>query len=680
LLIFDLESDGLLETITKIHCLTISKVQITKEELYTLSLEELTSRFTSGQKFRFRPDEVPEGFRMLQEALDNDEYICGHNIIDFDTEAGTKIFPEIFTVMREKRHLVLDTLVLSRLVYANIKDLDAPLLRSGKLPGKLYGSHSLRAWGYRLNVLKGDFALHTEEDAELWAIFTEEMFDYNLQDVVVTEHLCARLFAKRYSQEAVKLEHEIQWLMCQQKRNGFPFDVLKAQELEVNLRERLGVLETQLVDAAPLIPAPDFIPKRDNKRLGYIAGVPVKRYKAFNPNSRQMLEYIITKHFRYYPEDTDFYNVSEELKKTLDEEEILVRIHQGTIPLKIDETTFNFIKEDPEAPQELQSLAAVFEEYYTVSKRIGQLVDGKQGWLKNVKSDGAIHHSVNPNGAVTGRATHSSPNLAQVPKVQFGSDKKPLKGSEGKYGYDCRELFTVPSGWVQVGVDASGLELRCLAHFLFPYDNGFYADAVVHGDVHTLNQEAAGLPTRDNAKTFIYAWLYGAGDAKIGKIVKGDRSTGKRLKTAFLSKNPAIANLKKAIETALVAEMHRGRVRKWKKKWLRGLDGRQVHVRYLHAALNTLLQSAGALICKMWLVLTERMLVEEKGLTHGWSGDFAMLAWVHDEFQAACRSEEIAQIVKETAQEAMRKTGEIFGFRVQLDTEGKIGRNWAECH
>ncbi|GBG55173.1 DNA polymerase [Sporomusaceae bacterium FL31] len=681
MLLFDLEANGLLETITKIHCVTISKVNVTPEELYSLPPEELIERFKAGIKTKYRPDEVPEALKRIQKALNYGEPICGHNIINYDTEAMHKVYPEFFKVLREQCHLVYDTLVLSRLIYSNIKDLDAPLLRSGKLPGKLYGSHSLRAWGHRLGVLKGDFALHTEEDEDMWAIFTEEMLEYNFQDVVVTEHLAGRIFSKKYSEIAIRLEHEIQWLMCQQQRNGFPFDTAKALVLEEVLRVRLEELKAVLMDAAPPIPDKDFIPKRDNKKMGYVAGQAVKRFKKFNPNSRQMLEYIITKHYKYRPEEPDLYNVSDELKQQCSsEEELMYAILRMGLPLKIDETTFNFIKEDPEAPEELQQLAVLFEEYFTVTKRIGQLVDGKQGWLKNVKEDGNIHGSVNPNGAVTGRATHSSPNIAQVPKVQFGGDKQPLKGSEGKYGYDCRELFTVPEGWYQAGVDASGLELRCLAHFLYPYDSGYYAEAVVFGDVHTLNQEAAGLPTRDNAKTFIYAWLYGAGDAKIGKIVKGDKLVGKRLKAAFLSKNPAIANLKKAIETALVAEMYRGRVRKWRKKWLKGLDGRQLHVRYLHAALNTLLQSAGALICKKWLVETERILVEEKGLAHGWDGDFCICAWVHDEFQAACRSEEIAKVVVETAQEAMRRTQEFFGFRVQLDTDGKIGKNWAECH
>ena len=646
MLIFDLEANGLLDTITQIHCMTIS---------------DGTSRT------RYRPAEVPDAVLRLQNAIDNDEPICGHNIINYDTQAIAKVFPGLFHIPREKRHLVIDTLVLSRLIYTNLADLDAPLLRSGKLPGRLYKSHSLRAWGHRLGVLKGDYALHTEEDADCWATFNEDMLDYNEQDVVVTEALWAKLAAKEYSPMAIELEHHVQWLMTKQTENGFPFDVFKAKELEAVLRGKAANLILQLQKEVPPIPDKDFIPKRDNKRLGYVAGAPVKRFKEFKPNSRQQIEWIVTKHFGYRPDDIELYNIPKEVLKNYDEDELMEFCQKGKYPLKIDETTFKFVKNDEAAPEALRKLSATFEEYLTISKRLGQLADGNQAWLKAVGKDGNIHGSVVGNGAVTGRATHSHPNVAQVPKV----------GSP--YGAECRSLFTVPPGWYQVGVDASGLELRCLAHFMYPYDSGTYADTVVNGDVHTLNQQAAGLPTRDKAKTFIYAFLYGAGDAKIGKIVNGTNKDGKRLKKSFLEKTPAIALLRQAIENSLVAEMYRGRVRKWRRRYLKGLDGRHLHIRSLHAALNTLLQAAGALVCKKWIVLTEELLVA-RGMQHGWEGDFAYMAWVHDEIQVACRTEEIALAVVEVAQEAMRKTQEFFKFRVQLDTEGKIGKNWAECH
>lgn len=616
---------------------------------------------------RYRPEEVRASIDRLKDALKRGEMISGHNIINYDIPAIGIVFPD-FSVNRTKRHLVLDTLVLARLIFSNIKDLDAPLLRKGTLPGKLYGSQSLRAWGHRLGSLKGDFALHVPEDEEKWAIFTEEMLDYNEQDVVVCEKLLDLLESKGYSPEAITLEHEVAWLMAQQMRNGFPFDVEKAKELELVLRGKLADLNYRLLQVVPQIPDKVFVPKRNNKTLGYIAGVPVPRFKEFNPNSREQIRWIVNKFFGYIPQDPEVYKIEGDELRELSEDQIVLNINKGKYNLKIDDETFKFIKEDPEAPEELRAIAVPLEEYLMLSKRIGQLADGKQAWLKCVKEDGKIYGSINPNGAVTGRATHSHPNISQVPAIN------------SPYGKECRECFTVPEGWYQVGVDASGLELRCLAHYMYPYDNGAYGDLILNGDIHTANQKSAGLPTRDMAKTFIYGWLYGAGNAKIGKIVGGDAKDGMRLKKRFLENTPAIASLKSAIEDGLVAEMYRGRVRKWKRKWLRGLDGRQVHVRSLHSSLNTLLQSAGALICKKWIVLTEKILVEEKGLIHGWDGDFALMAWSHDEQQIACKTQETAELILEVAQEAMRRTQEHFKWRIQLDTEGKIGKNWKDCH
>lgn len=478
MLLFDIESDGLLDTITKVHCMTIKDSE-TKEVR------------------KYRPENIEQGLRFLLESVQNNRHICGHNVINYDIPAIEKVYPW-FQIPRDRRHLVVDTLVLSQLIYTNLGDLDLPLLRSGKLPGKLYKRHSLRAWGFRLGVLKGDFALHVEEDEEKWAVFSDEMLDYNAQDVEVTEALLERILAKGYSQQAIDLEHKTQWLISQQGRNGFPFDVFKAKELEATLRGATANLAVDLQKVVPPIPDKDFIPKRANKVLGYQVGVPVKRFKEFNPNSRQQIEWIITKFFGYQPTDPDLYNVPDDMDPETIDDSILA----GKIPLAIDDDMFKFLKEDQSAPEELRKLAAIFEDYLMHTKRLGQLIDGKQGWLKHVKSDGRIHGSITINGAVTGRASHSHPNIAQVPKV-IKTAEGIQKGKPGKYGWECRELFHAPQGWLQVGVDASGLELRCLAHFMYPFDKGLYADAVINGDVHTLNQQAAGLSIRDMAKTFI---------------------------------------------------------------------------------------------------------------------------------------------------------------------------------
>ena len=629
MLIFDIETDGLLDATTRLHCMSIYDT-------------------ATGEIQGYDPHNVEHGIWRLRLALECGEQIIGHNIISFDLPAIQKVYP-YFYVSREERRLVIDTLVLSRLIYSNLEQTDLGLMRNGTLPSKLYKSHSLRAWGYRLGEYKGDYG----EQETAWEEYSEDMLSYCKQDVVVTRNLLELLRSANYSDKAIRLEHDVAWLMAQQERNGFPFDREGAERLERTLRERGAVLSSQLTAAVPPLPDKVFIPKRDNKRLGYKKGVPIQRYKDFNPNSRKQIEYVFRQMHQYHPDNPDLYDTPEDCDDFMQ------------YRLKIDDETFRFIKDDDTAPEGVRSLAAIMEESLLIGKRLGQLADGKNAWLDMVGEDGRIHGHVITNGTVSGRAAHARPNIAQVPAVC------------SPYGRECRALFHA-GGWTQVGVDACGLELRCLAHYMSPYDGGQYAHTIISGDIHTMNQQAAGLPERNQAKTFIYAFLYGAGDAKIGRIIKGDATDGKAIKRKFLKATPAIKNLRDAVQNALV-ETDRGRIVRWKRHYLRGLDGRLLHVRSPHSALNLLLQSAGALICKKWIVLTEQHLIEQ-GLKHGWDGDFAFMAWIHDEFQCACRTPEIAQLVLDTAQAAMRETQEYFGFRMQLDTEGKIGKNWADCH
>ena len=627
MLVFDIETNGLLETVDKLFCISIYDTEAKRMDKYD-------------------PLCATEGVKRLFQALTEGETIAGHNIIGYDIPCLQKLCPNEFPFTREHRRFVFDTLIASRLIYANLDTLDLGLLKTGKLPKVLYKSHSLKAWGYRLGELKGTYG--EQEDA--WDTYTPEMLDYNEQDVIVSNLLLEKILEKEYSQTALDLEHEVAWLIADQERNGYPFDRKKAEELEKVLRIRHYELKKQIEETAPPIPDKLFIPKRDNKKLGYVKGVPIQRYKTFNSNSRQQIDYLLKEHFNYQPDNEDLYE--------RDEDGHITR-------LKIDETTLTFISNDEQATLELRHFASLLNEGLLVSKRLGQLADGNNAWLSMIKPDGRIHGCVITNGAVTGRATHSNPNVAQVPAVS------------APYGTECRELFNA-GGWTQVGVDASGLELRCLAHYMHPYDGGEYAHEILNGDIHTKNQINAGLPTRNNAKTFIYGFLYGAGDAKIGSIIKGTKEDGKRIKKKFLEATPAIKKLKQKIEETLVEYTSRNSQR-WKRRYLRGLDGRKLHVRSTHSALNLLLQSAGAIICKKWIVRTEERMIE-LGYKHGWDGDFAYMAWVHDEIQVACRTEEIARVLVEEAQKAMRDTQDYFDFRVQLDTEGKIGKNWRDCH
>lgn len=636
---FDLETNGLYWSVNKLWCMTI--IDTETEEV-----------------FAYEPDTVRDGVVRLMEFWKNGGTIGGHNVINYDIPVLMKLYPqlveEVWTKEAERR--VVDTLTLSRLIYSNLEQTDLGLMKSGQLPSRLYKSHSLEAWGYRLGNNKGNYG----KSEGAWEAYRPEMLEYNIQDVRVSIDLYNKLMAAKYDPRAIALEHAVAFLMAKQERNGFPFDVVGAEKLEAELRAKAAVINEKLRSTVPPLPDGVFVPKRDNKTKGYKAGVPIERTKIFNPKSRQQIEYVIRNIFGYTPQDPDLYALPDGTAEPYD---------FSTLRLKIEEGTFEAIQDDPDAPAGLKEIASMLAEGLMLSKRLGQIADGKNAWLSLYhKDDGCMHGTVITNGTVSGRAAHANPNMGQIP------------ANGHPYGEECRALFgaSFKDGWIQAGIDAAGLELRCLAHYLYPYDNGEYAKEILEGDIHTKNQEAAGLPTRNDAKRFIYGFLYGAGDAKIGKLVGGDATAGKKIKNSFLKKIPAIKQLREAIQNALT-ETHHGQLIRWKRHYLKGLDGRLLYVRSPHSALNLLLQSAGAIVCKAWIVRTEERLLE-RGLQHGWDGDFAYMGWIHDEIQVACRSEEIANIVVAEAQEAMRDAQATLGFRCQLDTDGKIGKTWADCH
>lgn len=627
-IITDIETNGLLDTVTKFWCAWI----------YDSSTQEY------------------KGYKALDEYIDalnvygtSGYNLVFHNGIKYDVPCLKRLSGKDFVF--DPRDCVVDTLVYARLVWSNIKDLDMGLIRSGRLPKDLFGSHSLKAYGYRMRELKGTYG----EQEEAWDSFSEEMYQYNYQDVVVTKMLFDKLLGKGYPWEAVQLEHDIAWVMAKQERNGFVFDRDKAVVLYSELAGRRDELTKELQDSVPPLLTGYKVYKRDNAKKGIKAGVQYPVYETFNPNSRQQVAKVLIEQGWEPQEVTD-----------------------TGLP-KVDEETLKTAKDIPMTSKILELLM--------LNKRIGQLAEGSNAWLKLMKEDPndhlwRIHGSVNPNGAVTGRATHSYPNVAQVP------------ANRAPYGRLCRELFTVPKGWYEAGIDASGLELRCLGHFLSPYDNGAYVKEILSGDIHTHNQKMAGLATRDQAKTMIYCMMYGGGDAKLGEVIGGDARAGKALKEKFFKAIPAYKDLVDDISSSLISssEWIGGAHKvKWRKRWhpdspqleithcVLGLDRRVIYVRSEHSALNTLLQSAGALICKKWVCLVEENM-RKAGYKHGWDGDFAMMAWVHDEVQVACRTKEIAEDCCRIAQESMRQTQAFFNFKCQLDTEGKIGCNWAACH
>ena len=578
MIIFDIETNGLLDDLDKVHCLVLKDTSTDKVETYT--------------------NNIQDGLKRLEQA----DCIIGHNIIKFDLPALKKVYD--FNYKGKLR----DTLVLTRLIWSDIKERD---FQTKDFPTKLIGRHSLQAWGVRLGNTKGDYT-------GSWEQFNDEMLSYCIQDVHVTDSLWKKICEKNYSEESIELEHRLAEIIYQQECNGFKFNTTKAQRLYSELAAKRESLKQELKDSFPdwEVRTP-FIPKVNNKKLGYRKGIPTEKVQVieFNPSSRDHVANRLINLRGWKPKQ-----------------------YTNDGKPKVDEDVLKSLPY-PESK--------VLVEYYTIEKRIGQLAEGRQAWLKLVKNN-RIYGSVNTNGAVTGRATHSHPNVGQVPATTV------------PYGKECRELFTVEDDNVLVGIDVSGLELRCLAHFMSRYDNGTYIKEVLDGDIHTANQKAAGLDTRAQAKTFIYALVYGCGAAKMGEILGKDVRAGKKIISDFMKRTPALKRLIEDVQ------------QKATKGYIKGLDGRQLKIRSAHKALNTLLQSSGALICKQWII-------DVHELIHQHNLDCKQVAWVHDEIQIETRKENADELGR-LAKKAIRNSEKKFNFRCKLDCEYRVGKDWSQTH
>lgn len=608
-IIFDIETDLIVEE------------KVTR--LFVICLKD----YATGSVRRYRY----ENHQMALAELSQADVLVGHNIQEFDIRA----LGSLVGFQLKPNQEVFDTLLMARLCWSDIKESDFRRFAKGQLPGNLIGKHSLEAWGYRLGVHK----IRYEHGFDAWS---QQMEDYCAQDVMVSEELYKRLLNSKLAPEAVRLEHEFAACIGEQVRRGFLFN----SEAASVLYGQLSAECLKVTDKLQAIFPPTVL---EMKSFYYMAGgleYPTKKAAAmdghkpkaitqgrhktktlpFNPGSRdEIAERLIAK---YGWKPTEF----TEKKKVKVDESVLEKLDYPEIPLLL--------------------------EYLTLAKRMAQLADGKEGLIKAVQSDGRIHGQVITNGAVTGRCAHFKPNMAQVPKV--GSD----------YGTEFRSLMIVPSGCVLVGADASGLELRCLAHYLAKYDGGAYAEILLNGDIHSHNQKAAGLKTRDQAKTFIYALLYGAGNEKLGSIAAPEAPKeeqeviGAELRKKFFVAIPAFAYLQEAVRNA--AE-ERG--------YLIGLDGRLLPIRSPHAALNTLLQSAGAVIMKQATVFAVREW-RTQNLTEKLGG---LVAHIHDEMQAEVPTA-FGDMVGKAACAAIKAAGEYFKFRCPLAGEYRIGKNWAETH
>lgn len=783
--LFDLETTGLLDYLRQ------HRADPVKSRIHILAIRDLDTRQTYVFRQNKRTNTIARGVQMLNEA----DVLVGHNIIEFDIPALELFHPEF-----EVNALVRDTMVLSRVFFADEKERDFRRWKRGELDGGQIGRHGLEAWGQRMGLHKGDYSKAKAEEIKakfpglakdeitrlVWSEWCQEMEDYCVQDLNVNEALWQLMAAnpRRHSDEAITLEHRVHALMAEVTDNGFPFDVAGARILEEKLRAEVAIKEVKAVEHFGDWWVPSkrkVIGKEYTVDVLNEAGQPVleengkpkKTKVAFRPRAEFGED-----HGRAEWGDVTVPKKSVKFKDPMkggDRTEgcpycpvELKKFNPGSREQIIDRLKFVYQWEPQDFTETgrpavndevLRDLAHTIEicdelaELFYLNKRLGQLVDGKNGWIgKSMeRGDGHIHPRFNVGGTVTNRASHSDPNIAQVPRVVFkklaqwveegvvprfrkgkiiygipvldengveidydenltplcGPDgkqlfgkpkrdetgefvldaegkvetkKQLLKGRIGDHGWDSRNLFYVPEGWVLMGADQKGIELRALGHFMAEFDDGDYAKLVVDSDPHDLHTAALELQSRDTAKTFIYALIYGAQDFKLGTVIdpalamkpQEAKRVGAEMRRRLMTRIPALGQVVKNIQ------------RQAKSGMLDALDGRKLFVRAQHAALNTLLQGAGATIAKQWCVNFHEYCLED-GLKHGWDGDFAILAWIHDELQVAVRidpddPERFKDICKRNIESAAYDAGMQFGFRCPVDVDVKFGQRWSDTH
>lgn len=537
-------------------------------------------------------------FNTFIRDLDTETTLVAHNGLAYDFPVLERLWGADLSIFPK-----LDTLVLSRLANPSRE-----------------GGHGLKAWGVELGFPKGDY--------NDWSHLNDEMVTYCKQDVAVNVKVLEKLRVElaHFKGDCVELEHEVQSVIVDQINNGWQLDERYAYDLVATLKERVYELEAEV--HAVFLPLPTFISEVTPKvkKDGTISVVGLKflgdswvdvggrfsrvDYPVFNLGSRQQIGRWL-QHFGWKPE---------------------VFTDKGQP--KVDETVLVSVTDIPQAQ--------LISEYLTVQKRIALV----SSWIAAVDSDtGRVHGYVNSNGAVTGRMTHSKPNVAQVPS------------SHSPYGVESRSCWIASEGYSLVGMDASGLELRMLAHYM---NDAKYTSEILDGDIHTANMIAAGLTDRSQAKTFIYAYLYGAGDEKIGSIVGGGRAEGATLKAKFLENTPALAVLRVDVEKQAI------------KGNIEGLDGRRLMIRSSHAALNTLLQSAGAIVMKKALTLLDHY-------AKLWGIKYRFVGNIHDEIQTEV---EIGKedVFGRLAVSCIQAAGTHFNLNCPLDGEYKVGSSWASTH
>lgn len=617
---YDLETNGLLPDVHTVHCLVITDNE--SEEVWAYHADESVTPRAGG---------IEEGIAHLLTF----DRIVGHNIIQYDNEVlkklyGTEIDPDI----------CFDTTVASRLVYSDRKELDYRLAETGRIPSTMIGRHSLESWGHRLDEHKGGY------DGG-WETFSQDMLDYCIQDNVVALKLYRVLRSKVPRFKALGLstrlvEQRFAKQLGEQEQRGAPTDLSKADDLQRRLMDEIEPLAQKIGAEFPPKKVPHKLTSTGKPRMlmcKYRGEKHPDKLVYFNPGSRKQLAARLTQKHGWYPTE----------------------LTQKGNPAMREDIMHDLGMIYPEV--------GLVSRYLILKSRLGILSDAPGSYMRLADKEGRIHGRCTHIGAVTHRCSHSQPNLGNVTSI-----RKP-------FGLEMREVFVPFPGKEQAGQDADGLELRMLAHYLAPYDKGAYARAVDQGkkedgtDPHSLHASVISTVVdidRSAGKNHTYAFLYGAGDKKLGAMTGGDTKRGARIRKALKTKIPGLQKLFDWIEAQYEATKNHPLG-----PHLISLDGRRVGIRSPHAALNTLLQTAGAVVMKWVPVMIEIIMAERGKIVYG--VDYLQTGHIHDETQGSLtpgNREEFTAVVDE----AYSRVEKALGIRCPLKGSTDFGTSWADTH
>jgi len=562
----------------------------------------VTQEIESGDQTVF----TGENMRDLPAVLRSARTIYGHNAVAFDIPVINRLLGAGIDTAK-----VRDTMLISQLLWP-----DRP------------GGHSLRAWGERLGSAKIDF--HDWSLGE-----SAEMIEYCGQDVSLTGLVLRELQAEAARMDrrgggenwksALDTEHRVRAIMNDVEAAGYMLDMPTCSALVARLTTEIADIEADVL--AEMIPLPkakrSVIPKY--KKDGKLSTVGLKHlgdhweccggdptaidWVVFNLGSRQQ--------------------IGERL------------IREGWQPTRFTEQRQPIVDEGTLSGIDLP-LARKISRYLMLQKRVSQITS----WMDKVDTDNRVRCRYMTLGAITHRMSCNTPNLQQIP------------GPQSEYGAECRSCWTVPTGRQLIGTDLAGIELRCLAHYL---NDQNYTEELIHGDVHTRTQQLAGLPDRASAKTFTYALLYSAGNARLGAIIGEGADAGAAMRSRFMAGMPSFAALHEAVSAAA------------RSGFIRGIDNRVLRIRSEHAALNTLLQSCAAVVAKRWLIRMQDLL-DQSGL------DASIIAMIHDELCIEAAGSVDPSVIGEMSKTAVRQAEADLNFNCPLDCDWKVGKSWDETH